>query len=499
MTTLDITDAQINFLTRAKGSQSPRNKAYAEWRWKWMQTARDKQITPGGDWSKCLILAGRGWGKTAVLSHWAAEEALATPKTIVHVICPTWADVLGTFFEGPAGCLSHLPQTLIREWSVSDAILEFDNGSILRGFSAEKPDRLRGPQAHRLACDEIAAWQYPQETFDMAVFGLRLGDHVKAMITTTPRPLPIITDLIKEGQKPDSKTVVIRGTTFENRANLAANFFAELITKYDGTTLGRQELYAEIIDPEEQGIIKRSWIKVWPTSRKLPSFRFIVLSLDTAFTEATRDKKSGERDPTAGTVWGVFDHPDEPGRDCMMLLDAWQDYLGMPELVSRVPEEMSATYGEQQEPAIKSIWGRPSVAIAGGKKPDLLLIEDKGSGISLRQMLRKEKIEAAAYNPGNASKLQRLHAVAHFFSNGIIYAPESKERSGQPASWADEAILQLCTFTGEGSIKHDDFVDSATQAIRFLTDKQWITLQPKPPRDDAVDAYNPRRANPYKT
>jgi predicted phage terminase large subunit-like protein len=339
----------------------------------------------------------------------------------------------------------------------------------------------------------------------MAMFGLRLGSQVKALFTTTPKPKPLVVSLIREAEAEASKppgerrTIMIRGSTYENRANLAPNFFEDLVTRYEGTTLGRQELYAEVIDPEEQGIIKRSWIQLWPANKPLPALRFVVLSLDTAFTEATRDKKTGDRDPTAGTVWGVFEHPDQPGRDCLICLDAWDDYLDMPDLVKRAPAELQIEYGEKQQPVIRSIFGTPAIMAPGGRKPDVLIIEDKGSGISLRQMLARESIEAYAYNPGKASKLERLHAVAHLFANGIVYVPESRKLPGKPMTWAEDMIQQLCTFSGEGSVKHDDYVDSCTQAIRYLTDKHWVTLKPKPPRDPAVAAHRPAaRVNPYK-
>jgi predicted phage terminase large subunit-like protein len=475
------------------------------WSKQWYEgKARSSQIAPKGDWSKWLVLAGRGFGKTLVGGYWIGIEAWARPNTFGHVIAPTWSDVINTCFEGPSGILSHMPPELIANWSVSEAILELNNGTKLRGFSAEKPDRLRGPQCHYLWGDEVAAWQHLEDTYDMAMFGLRLGDHIKALFTTTPKPKPKIVELIREAEAEQSKpprerkTIITRGSTYENRANLAKNFFDDLVKQYEGTTLGRQELYAEVIDPEEQGIIKKSWFKLWPADQKLPALRYIVLSLDTAFTEAARDKKTGDTDPTAGTVWGIFEHPKEPGRDCVLLLDAWQEHLGFPDLLKKVREELKVSYGEQQEPAIKSPFGRAAIKIAGGRKPDILIIEEKGSGISLKQALARESIEAYGYNPGRASKLERLHAVAHFFANGIIYIPESPKRPEKPVTWAEDMIQQLCTFSGEGSIKHDDYVDSATQAIRFLTDKHWVTLKPRAPRDEAAAAHKPPVLNPYK-
>jgi hypothetical protein len=201
------------------------------------------------------------------------------------------------------------------------------------------------------------------------------------------------------------------------------------VTKYEGTSLGRQELYAEMIDPEEQGIIKRSWIQLWPADKPLPALRFVVLSLDTAFTEATRDKKTGDRDPTAGTVWAVFERPEQPGRHCLICLHAWQEYLDMPNLVKKVPAELDVEYGEKQIPTISSIFGAPAILAPGGRRPDLLIIENKGSGISLRQMLAREGIEAYAYNPGRASKLERLHAGHSLPHRQTLGHPQDEART----------------------------------------------------------------------
>jgi phage terminase large subunit-like protein len=159
-------------------------------------------------------------------SRWIALRRWRQPGTIGHVIAPTWSDVIQTYFEGPSGILSHLPPELIAAWNVSEAILEFTNGSKLRGFSAEKPDRLRGPQCHDLWGDELAAWQHMEETYDMAMFGLRLGSQVKALFTTTPKAKPLIVSLIREAEEQASKppgerrTIMTRGSTYKNRVSI---------------------------------------------------------------------------------------------------------------------------------------------------------------------------------------------------------------------------------------------------------------------------------------
>lgn len=471
----------------------PEVQAYAAWRMRWRNTARDTQIPPNDSWTECGYLAGRGFGKTRVGAEWLADCVMTDPLALpCAVIAPTYGDVKFTCFEGPAGLISILPPEFIVRYNSTDLIIEVKtiHGSTatIRGFTAEKPERLRGPQHCRIWCDELAAWQYGQETWDMAMMGLRLGPHPQILWTTTPKP----TELVRKLTSEKTDRVIVKGSTFDNRANLPDAFFAQL-EQYDGTTLGRQELYGELIDPEEQGVIKRSWIKLWPAKTKLPVFDWIVMSLDTAYTEKTTDRKSHDPDPTACAVWGVFRHND---RTNVLLLDCWQDHLGLPDLIKRVKKEMEQRYGDDEErPLIRPLIG-PGKMHTSGRGVDMVLIEDKGSGISLRQMLDREGITSYAYNPGRADKLTRLHMVSHIFHRGQVWLPESAKFAGQPRTWAEPLVYQLCAFAGSGSIKHDDFVDATTQALRLLMDKNMlsnvkISAQPQ-------DVADPRpKPNPY--
>lgn len=337
-------------------------------------------------------------------------------------------------------------------------------------------------------CDELAAWQYDQDTWDMAMMGMRLGERPQVLWTTTPKPK----EMIRKLSAPKAGRVIIRGSTFDNRANLPQSFFDQL-EQYEGTTLGRQEIYGELIDPEESGIVKRSQFRLWPAAHPLPKFEFIVMSLDTAFTEKTYDKKSGDSDSTACVVMGVFFHEK---RFNAMVLDCWEDQLGMPALIRRVRKEMNTPYGDDDDVAlIKPLFGS-SKPLTSGHKPDVLLIEDKGSGISLRQMLEAEGIDAYAYNPGRADKLTRLHMVTPALSRKLVWLPESDKHPGRPRNWIEPMLAQLCAFTGPGSIKHDDYVDAFAQALRLMMDKRW--LDPVKAKKDERDTPPPKVVvNPY--
>ncbi len=450
---------------------SPEQRVHLDWQRRWRSTARPNQIVGRSAWSECGYLAGRGFGKTRVGAEWITRAVFEDASGYDScVIAPTYQDVKFTCFEGQAGILSVLPPELLVEHNKSDMIIKMRNVaggvSIIRGFTAEKPERLRGPQHTRAWCDELAAWQYDEDTWDMMMMGMRLGASPQVLWTTTPKPK----DLIRKLSLPQEGRIIVRGSTFDNKANLPDSFFASL-EQYEGTVLGRQELYGELIDPEENAVIKRSWLKLWPSKKPLPAFDWIIMSLDTAFTEATYDRKSGDADYTACSVWGTFQN-DEKGY--AILLDCWQEQLGMPDLIKRVKKEMNTAYGDDQDVAlIKPMFGS-SKPLTSGRKPDILLIEDKGSGISLRQMLEREGILAHAYNPGRADKLARLHVVSPVFARRRVFLPESDKFPGKPRVWADPLVAQLCSFTGKGSIKHDDFVDSTTQAMRLMMDKGML-------------------------
>jgi predicted phage terminase large subunit-like protein len=465
--------------------------AMLAWRLRWMSQARKEQLTPQGNWATWLILAGRGFGKTRTGAEDIAWYAAKNPGSRSGVIAPTSSDIRGVCFEGESGIISILPPAMVKKYNSSLAEITLFNDALIKGFSAEEPSRLRGPQFHRVWCDELAAWQYDEETWDMMQFGLRLGENPQAIVTTTPKPKDLIRRLIKESES-GNKVHVTRGSTYDNASNLAQSFL-EQIRQYEGTQLGRQEIHAEVVDPEESGIIKRSWIKLWSKDKPLPDFEYIIMSLDTAFSEQTVDRKTKDPDFTACSVWGLFKHEKKPA---FLLLDCWQDRLGMPDLIERVKKEFAVRYGgDDMKPVIAPLIG-PKKSQLLGRSPDILLIEDKGSGISLRQMLAREDILAYPYNPGRADKLQRLHLVSHLFASGHVWVVESEKRPGHPRTWAEPLMAQLCSFHGEGSIKHDDFVDSCTQALRLLADKNNLSVT----RKLEPVAQLPRtkaRVNPY--
>jgi predicted phage terminase large subunit-like protein len=449
------------------------------WQLRWKATARKKQMAPEGDWDNWGIRSGRGFGKTLTAAQWVAQEAWRDPGSITHVIAPTYDDCRYICFEGPTGLINVIPPEFIASRNQALPSITLKNGSYIRGFAADTPDRLRGPQCHRVWAEEIASWRYPKEAWSNIEFGLRLGNKPQLVWTSTPRP----TAFMKE-RSTDKRTVLVLGSSHENRENLTARFFSN-ISKYEGTAIGRQEIHGELLDPEEGGFVKRSSWMLWPSSKPLPKFTYLILSLDTAFTDETWDKKKQTSDPTAWSVWGLFFVEGKPN---VMLLRADEDHLSYPDLVKQVHKEKELTYGDADEPVITGTYlerqrkgAKPNHQ---GRKPDLILIEDKGSGISLRQSLAVENILTEAYNPGSFDKLTRLHLVSPLFVHRRVWVPESKHYPGQAATWANDLISQVCTFVGEGSVEHDDLLDTATQALRVFIAKYFGAFFYQPKKED---------------
>lgn len=310
----------------------------------------------------------------------------------------------------------------------------------------------------------------------MAMFGLRLGRLPQVYISTTPKPIPLIRSLIERSRSSPHKVVLTTGSTYENADNLASTFF-QGVAQYEGTRLGRQELHAELIDPAESGIIRLPWLIRYPTQTPLPKFEFILQSYDTAFTEKTVDTKTKDPDPSACITFGVYRSSTPPYRYKTLILDAWTDHLSYPDLRAKALKEFSYVYGPEPNE----------------RKPDVILIEDKGSGISLRQELQRAGLPVKPYNPGRADKLQRLHAVSHLPSHGLVEIPASSQDPTKFASWATPLINQLTEFP---LTTHDDLVDAFSQGMLYLSDSGWLTVELPDPDDPEVD-YTQKIVNPY--
>lgn len=208
----------------------------------WQLHARDAQLPPPGDWSVWLILAGRGFGKTRTGVEWVRDRVRRGMARRIALIAPTAADARDTMVEGESGILACSSPDDRPIYEPSKRRLTWPCGAIGTLFSAEEPDRLRGPQHDTAWGDEIAAWKYAEDAWSNLLFGLRLGDP-RVCVTTTPRPVPLLKQLLK-----DPATRTTRGSTFDNAANLSPKAVEKLRKIYEGTRLGRQELFAELLE-----------------------------------------------------------------------------------------------------------------------------------------------------------------------------------------------------------------------------------------------------------
>lgn len=255
------------------------------------RSLRPAQIAPAGDWRTWLILAGRGWGKTLTGAEDVARYGMAYPFRRIAIVARTIADARDTCVEGDSGLLSCLPKAAVETWNRSMGQLVLTNGTRYQLFSAEEPERLRGPQHHRAWSDEVGAWgrnaderQWPV-AWDMLQMGLRLGSDPRNVVTTTPRPTKLLRHLIG-----DDQTALTKGRTLENAANLAPQFLDQIVARYAGTRLGRQELDAEILEDVPGALWTLAMLE---DRREAPDLARVVVAIDPAVTSSEDSDETG--------------------------------------------------------------------------------------------------------------------------------------------------------------------------------------------------------------
>ena len=207
----------------------------------------------------------------------------------IALVAPTSADGRDVMVEGESGLLAIGPPQQRPQFEPTKRRLTWSNGAIATTYSADEPERLRGPRHDAAWCDEIASWRYP-EAWDMLMFGLRLGADPRVVVTTTPKPIKIIRELIA-----DPTTAITRGSTYDNRVNLAPAFLKQIIRKYEGTRLGHQELNAEILDDVPRALWNRARIEEtrWPAHRNVPELIRIVIAIDPAVSSGDEADETG--------------------------------------------------------------------------------------------------------------------------------------------------------------------------------------------------------------
>lgn len=457
------------------------------------------------DSPKSLYLAGRGMiptHNTRTICEWATWEAIRTGYPLIgHAVGPTLGDVMGTLMKGASGFQAVCPPEILYRGSWEHAYteshsqprLKFACGTVIRGFGVkEQGGRLRGPQCHFAIGDELREWDRPagnlEDVHSNLMFGVRLpypdGSPARAVFATTPKPIPYLKLLYKQ-----KGVITIEGTTYENLKNLNPAFRNTILAK-EGTKIGKQEIYAQDID-DLDGILKKSWIRLWPPHKKLPEFIYIIQSMDTAFEEEhSKDVAKGkEPDYSACSTFGIFNtkqcFTDEELRKmrvkskyAMLLLDFWMERYSFPDLL----EEARKTY--------RTKWGSP------GRKPDLVLIENKASGISLRQTMMTYGIPTLPFDPHGQSKTMRVHTASPLAMQGMLFIPEStrEDRKGEVRDWAEALMEQLTQFAGEGTIEYDDGLDTVVQTLLKAAELGYFHAEPQGRAFPDMDEKDEREA-----
>jgi phage terminase large subunit-like protein len=270
-----------------------RELAYAIER-EWLGVARLAQYPLGSIFDNWLVMGGRGAGKTRLGSEWVNALVRGLPPFAggkrygrLALIGETLSDAREVMVEGPSGILAVSRRARPR-FEASRRRIVWDNGAVAQLFSAEDPDSLRGPQFDAAWCDELAKWRQADATFDMLQFGLRLGERPKQLLTTTPRPIPLIRRLMD-----DPHVTVTRMRTDENRDNLAPGFIRTIRQRYAGTRLGRQELDGELIEDRPDALWTRAMLEKAGAFGSISELKRIVVAVDPPAASSRRSDACG--------------------------------------------------------------------------------------------------------------------------------------------------------------------------------------------------------------
>jgi len=401
----------------------------------WNFWARDNQLEPEGkDWNTWFINAGRGFGKTRSGVEWVRENVKRGVKRIAAV-ASTNSDIERVMVKGESGFLSVCwkgdktyagKKMGFPEWSPTKRTLTWENGAQVQFFSAEEPERLRGPQFELAWCDETAAWNKDMDTWSMLQFCMRLGKHPRIMVTTTPKPTKLIRQILK-----DPKTVVTTGSTFDNSANLAGTYLTAVKEQYEGTRLGRQELYAEVLE-EAQGAL-------WTTAmlddasvkhEAVPDLARIVVALDPAVTS------NAESDMTGIVVAGI-------------------DVNGVAYVLGDYTDRLSPQG-----------WASKAIQLYHQYQADRIVAEVNQGGDMVKTTIHGED-ETIPYKAVRASrgKYARAEPISALYERGLV-----KHVANPPdGSSLNELETQMRTWEPLGSIGSPDRLDALVWAITDLS------------------------------
>jgi phage terminase large subunit-like protein len=392
-----------------------------DWR---MWGRAQKQLPPDeDDWRSWLILGGRGAGKTRAGAEWVKAQAMGywrddeVHAERIAIVGPTLDQVRAVMIEGKSGLLAIHMENERPRYEPSKRLLTWPNGAIAQVFSADEPESLRGPQFDAAWCDEIAKWRLAAEAWDMLAFALRLGERPRAVITTTPRPVPLLKRLLA-----DPGTAVTRTATFDNRFHLARSFLADVEARYGGTRLGRQELDGELIEDDPDALFGRALIEE-ARVRDVPEMRRIVIAVDPPAGHGAKSNACGivcAGLGADGLAYVLDDHSLKPAK----------------------PIE----------------WARRVVALYHARAASRVVAEVNQGGAMVEQVLR-EVDDTIAFRAVHATRGKRARAEPV----AALYEQRRVRHAGVFPELEDE----MCSALGEG-MKSPDRLDALVWAVSDL-------------------------------
>ncbi len=413
--------------------------------WDWDFYARPNQQVPDGMGDRYrvwLFRAGRGSGKTRAASETLRRMIDVAPR--IALIAPTAADVRDVLIEGESGIMSVFPSEQRPLYEPSKRRVTFHNGAQAFAYSAEEPERLRGPQHHWAIGDEPASWGDGDDVLSNLLFGLRLGSKPWLMLTGTPKPLQWLRRL---ADRPD--TITTTGSTYDNIRNLAPGFIEDILGRYDGTRLGRQEIYAEFLDDVEGAlwsmqVLDRNRIASWDTSNPWKSLNdWLTLGGQPALLDRR--------------AWRTIVAVDPPGEtaECGIVVAAapTQARAGVDHCV--ILDDMSIV-GRPEE------WGKQVVSALRKWHAEKVMVESNQGGDMVRATIhavdpnaRVEKITA------RVSKTARAEPISALFERGLVHH----------IGFFPQLESQMTSWTADQN-RSPDRMDALVHAVSTLVSEQ---------------------------
>jgi len=400
----------------------------AAWlRWCWEARARPEQLEPDWDWDVWLVRTGRGWGKTRTGAELVRKRVGLGLARRIAFVGRTAADVRDVMVEGESGILAVSPPAERPEYEPSKRRLTWPNGAVATTYSADEPKNLRGPQHDFAWADELAAWRY-EDAWTQLMLGLRIGDkNAQCIVTTTPRPTRLIRDLIR-----DPCTHNTTGSTFDNIENVVPTFIKRVVRRYEGTTLGRQELHGEVLGEIPGTLWARSTIEKNRVHTH-PELVRIVVGIDPAGS-------SKEDNSETGIIVG--------GKG--------QDGHGY------ILEDVSGHYSPEG-------WARAAIDAYRRHNADRIVAETNQGGEMVESVLRNVD-KSIPYRGVHASRGKRTRAepIAALDEQGKVH------HVGMLAELED----QMCSWMATSGEKSPDRIDARVWVLTDLLENQSVMVAP---------------------